>query len=452
MSLQSFLISANVALMAMAVPVFGTEPFDGSPINYYTAPVDDPISRLQKRIDAGEATLHFEERRQGYLASVLKELNVPVSSQMLVFSKTSFQRRYISPHAPRAVYFSDDMYVGWVQGGKVLEFSAVDSQQGAIFYSLQQKSSGGVKFTRHTHECTQCHASSLTQGVPGHVIRSVYAAPDGMPLFGAGTFISKPSSPIEKRWGGWYVTGTHGKHLHMGNLVVRHSDDIGQLDFSTGANVTDLSQLIDTTPYLSPHSDIVALMVAEHQTQMHNAITHAGFEARIAIHYQKAINKALNESDSYRSPGTLGRIASAGDKLLKQMLFVGETSLQGPIVGTSEFATEFAKRGPSDSKGRSLRDFDLKTRMFKYPCSYLIYLESFDMLPPVVKQHVYRRLWEVLTGKETGEEFAHLSGDDRKSILEILLETKTGLPDYWKSDSVRDVAGVVQKASFKNRD
>ncbi|MCH7988595.1 MAG: hypothetical protein IID46_05505 [Planctomycetes bacterium] len=430
-------ILANLALIMMAVPVFGTEPFDGAPINYYTAAVDDPVSRLQKRIDAGEVTLHFDERRQGYLASVLKELNVPVSSQMLVFSKTSFQRRYISPHAPRAVYFGDDMYVGWVQGGKVLEFSAADPRQGAIFYSLRQKPSGRVTFARHTHECTQCHAGSLTRGVPGHVIRSVYTAPDGMPLFGAGTFISKHSSPLEKRWGGWYVTGTHGKHLHMGNLVVRNSDKIDELDFSTGANITDLDKLIDTTPYLSPHSDIVALMVAEHQTQMHNYITHAGFEGRIAIHYQKAINKALKESDAYRSPGTLGRIASAGDKLLKQMLFVEETPLQGPIVGTSGFAAEFAKRGPFDSKGRSLRDFDLKTRMFKYPCSYQIYSESFDSLPPVVKQHVYRRLWEVLTGKETGEEFTHLSGNDRKAILEILLETKTGLPDYWKSDSVR---------------
>ena len=148
----------------MAVPVFGTEPFDGAPINYYTAPVDDPVSRLQKRIDAGEVSLDFDRRHQGYLASILKELNIPVSSQMLVFTKTSFQRRYISPHAPRAVYFSDDMYVGWVQGGKVLEFSAADPRQGAIFYSLRQKPSGRVTFARHTHECTQCHAGSLTRG------------------------------------------------------------------------------------------------------------------------------------------------------------------------------------------------------------------------------------------------------------------------------------------------
>jgi hypothetical protein len=190
-------------------------------------------------------------------------------------------------------------------------------------------------------------------------------------------------------------------------------------------------------------------MVAEHQTQMHNYITHAGFEGRIIIHYQKAINKALKESDAYRSPGTLRRIASAGDTLLKHLLFVEEAPLQGPIVGTSGFATEFAKQGPRDSKKRSLRDFDLKTRIFKYPCSYLIYSESFDSLPPVVKQHVYLRLWEVLTGKQTGEEFAHLSGDDRKAILEILLETKSGLPDYWKSESVN---GVAPKAGFKNRD
>lgn len=430
MQFRNLMILPSLLLLTISVQAFGTEPFDGDPINYYTAEVDDPISRLQKRIDAGEVKLEYD-KKSGYLASVLKELNVPVSSQMLVFSKTSFQRQYISPHSPRAVYFSDDMYVGWCLGGKVVEISAVDPKQGAMFYSLPQQPLENPKFKRHTHACTQCHASSLTRGVPGHMIRSVYSAPDGLPLFGAGTFISTHSSPLKERWGGWYVSGTHGKQQHMGNILVRNSETVDKLDLSEGANVTDLEELFDTEPYLSPHSDIVALMVAEHQTQVHNYLTHASYEGRIALHYQKVINEALKQPEEYRSPSTGRRIASAGDKLIKNMLFVDEITLKDPVAGTSKYTEEFSKLGPFDKKGRSLRQFDLKTRLFKYPCSYLIYSEAFDKLPAMVKEHTYKRLHEILTGKDQSEDFAHLSKTDRTAILEILRDTKKGLPEYW---------------------
>ena len=238
-----------------------------------TTEADDPVSRLQKRLDAGKARLEHGSER-GYLDSVLRELDVPTSSQTLVFSKTSFQLKRISPRSPRTVYFGDDVYIGWVRGGDVIELSAVDPKLGGTFYTLEQKpSEEGPKFVRRQYECLQCHASTLTKGVPGHVVRSVYSAPDGTPLLREGTYLTDHTSPLEERWGGWYVSGTHGKARHLGNQFVRAGDDARALDNEAGANVTDLSARFDTTSYLTPHSDIVALLVLEHQTAMHNAIT-----------------------------------------------------------------------------------------------------------------------------------------------------------------------------------
>jgi hypothetical protein len=117
---------------------------------------------------------------------------------------------------------------------------------------------------------------------------------------------------------------------------------------------------------------------------------------------------------------------------VRYLLFANEAPLEEPVAGTSGYAEEFAARGPRDARGRSLRDFDLRRRIFKYPCSYLIYSEAFDAIPQPAKDYVYRRLLEVLSGREQGPEFASLSAEDRRAILEILVATKPGVPEEWK--------------------
>jgi hypothetical protein len=116
------------------------------------------------------------------------------------------------------------------------------------------------------------------------------------------------------------------------------------------------------------------------------------------------------------------------------LLFEGETPLTDVVKGTTPFAKEFAQRGPRDAKGRSLRDFDLERRLFKFPCSYMIYSELFDALPDVAHDYIYRRLWDILHGRAGGPAFNHLSEGDRLAIREILLATKPNLPAYWKPD------------------
>ena len=151
---------------------------------------------------------------------------------------------------------------------------------------------------------------------------------------------------------------------------------------------------MDRSAYLTGHSDIVALVMLEHQTEGQNLLTRASFQTRIALHQEAALNHELGEPPTHRWDSTTVRIKSAGDPLVKYLLFCEEAALTDRIRGTCSFAEDFMKRGPRDARGRSLRDLDLERRLFKYPCSYLIYSPSFDALPGQVKDHVLRRMWD----------------------------------------------------------
>jgi hypothetical protein len=405
----------------IAVQNQGFVPFSDEPINYRTRPVTDPVAKLQKALDSGDAKLDYEPGH-GYLKSVLDRLQIAVSSQTLVFSKTSFQYKKISPQMPRALYFNDDVYVGQVHDGKVLEFVSFDPMQGAIFYILDEHKTDHPTFQRAELDCTQCHIAAGTRGIPGVLLRSIFTVPSGAQALHTSAYITGQQSPFSERWGGWYVTGTHGDQTHMGNVLVQDKENPEKLDRSAGANITDLSQFITPAAYLTGSSDIVAHLVLGHQTQMHNLITLTNYQTRLAQY--AAAGKPLSDDQrkQYEKPA---------EELLRYLLFANEAPLASPVKGDSSFTQEFAARGPRDSQGRSLRDFDLRTRIFKYPCSYLIYSEAFDALPEPAKGYVYHRLFEVLTGRDQSPDFAKLTGEDRRTILEILLATKPGLPDEW---------------------
>jgi len=379
-------------------------------IAYERTPVSDPVAQLNARLKAGEVSLE-SNGPGGYLASVLKVLNVPVESQVLVFSKTSFQAPRINPKNPRAIFFNDTISVGWVRGGPVLELIAQDPKQGAIFYTLEQESKGIPQFERND-ACISCHTSDATQNVPGFFVGSVFPGVDGITMYGP-AYTTDHRSPFELRWGGWYVTGTHHAKRHMGNAVATDPSDLAAMITPETVHVTNLEGRFDMTGYLSPHSDIVALLVLEHQAQMLNLITRVGWEARAGA---AAAGRPLDQAVA---------------QLVDYLLFVDEAPLPGPIAGTSGFAAKFSASGPRDSRGRSLRDLDLQRRLLKYPCSYLIYSEAFDGMPPEARSAVYARLWEVLSGRDLSERYNALSAADRQAILEILRETKPGLPEYF---------------------
>jgi hypothetical protein len=407
-------------------------PLDHPAIQYATTPVQDRASKLGRRLRSGEVNLAYDSNL-GYLPALLKELELPQSSQVVVFSKTSFQAPRISPVNPRAIYFNDDTSVGYVRGGEVLEVASVDPRQGVIFYTLDQQKTARPELVRRG-ECLQCHQGGGTLGVPGLVVRSVYPESSGMPLFQAGGFVTDHRSPLNNRWGGWYVTGRQGAEEHMGNIFVEDRDHPDVLDRTKGANLPNLSGKFDTAGYLTPHSDIVSLMVLEHQTRMTDLLTRVNYETRMALHDQAALNKVLGQPDDQLTDSSKSRIANATETLLEYMLFADEAPLHGPIQGSSEFATEYQRRGPRSKRGLSLRDLDLKTRLFRYPCSPLIYAEAFDDLPAPARDRIYQRLWDILSGKDDTKMYERLSKTDRRAILEILMDTKSGLPVYWKSE------------------
>jgi len=425
----------------IAVKNQGYVPFSEEPINYRSENLSDPVAFLQKKIDRGEVKLEYEPKH-GYLRSVLDRLAIPIESQTLVFSKTSFQYKKISPEAPRALYFNDDVYVGQVHDGKVLEFVSFDPTQGAIFYILDEQKSDHPVFQRAELDCTQCHVAAGTRNVPGVLLRSVFTTPTGTQATMTQSFITGQESPLKERWGGWYVTGTHGSQTHMGNVVVEDREHPEQIDRAAGANLTDLSKKFDTSAQLSGQSDIVAHLVLAHQTQMHNLITLTNYQTRLALY--KAGLPADTRADSIPDD-VRQEYQKPAEELLRYLLFADEAPLEDPIKGTSGYAEQFTARGPRDPEGRSLRDFDLRTRIFKYPCSYLIYSEAFDSLPEQAKGYVYHRLFEVLTGRDQSPAFARLTGDTRRAIFEILLATKPGLPAEWgqyKTQSQSTRAGI----------
>ncbi len=412
---------AAIAFLALSIsPSLGQFSFESAPILYGRSQATDKVAAVAQQLASGELNWKRDSKHD-YLADLLKALDIPVSSQVLVFSKTSLQLHRISPQAPRAIYFNDDVYVAWVQDGYMIEIGAMDDSLGGVFYTMPLNG-GEPRLNRDRGGCIACHASSRTQRVPGFFIRSVIPREDGRPR-DTGT-VTDHRSPFHERWGGWYVTGTHGAMRHLGNEVSLDPDDPEKLDIERGSNLTSVADRFDTGRYLTPHSDLVALLVLEHQMQMHNYITLANYETRRAIdsHHEQKLKdgKPVDEL----TDATKARITAAGDKLVDYMLFCGEAELQSKVVGTSTYAEEFMQQGPRDSKGRSLRQLDLTTRLFRYPCSYLIYSSSFNALPTPVATYVQDRLLKILRGDESDAKYSHLTMRDRLEILEILEETK----------------------------
>jgi hypothetical protein len=267
--------------------------------------------------------------------------------------------------------------------------------------------------------------------VPGLLVRSVFPDRSGQPVLSAGTFRTDYRSPLRERWGGWYVTGTHGAQRHMGNVFLPTDGRPEDLEVEAGANVVDLRERLNLESYLSPHSDLVALLVLEHQLLVHNRLTAANYSARLAARDAQIMSEALGTDPAVESDSVRRRLDAAADKLVAALLLVDEAPLSAPVRGTSSFAADFAQRGPCDAQGRSLRQLDLDSRLFRYPCSYLIYSPSFAALPAPVRDRVLRRMWSVLRGEDQSEPFQHLSAMDRANILEILRATLPDLPAYW---------------------
>ncbi|HEX5000621.1 MAG TPA: hypothetical protein VFY29_20525 [Terriglobia bacterium] len=426
-----FLLFAMCLVPASGLPGAQSDSdFDHGFIAYSKTRSTDPVAQLQERLDSGKVTLENDER-WGYLPAILKALNVPASSQSLVFSKTSLQFARIVPSRPRSLYFNDDVYVGRIPGSNLLEFAAVDPKLGAVFYTFEEEEGAPPKFQREVYACLLCHDSSATtNGVPGFMTLSVLPDAEGNASRTGDIITMTDQTPFAQRWGGWYVTGSHGDMLHRGNTITPPPIDVKRIDWSKGANLTSLSTRLDTSAYLTPTSDIVALMVLTHQTRIHNLITRANYDVQSALIDEEKAYKGYTRPGERYSPITMERIRGAVEPLVRGMFFANEAPLASPVRGVSGFQADFEKGGVRDHRGRSLKDLDLDRRLLRYPLSYLIYTDAFEALPSAAKDYFYTRAKEILSGADASSSFQHLSQADRDAIREILKDTK---PDFAKS-------------------
>jgi len=398
---------------AIAYGQFDALDIDHPAIRYSGTPPADAVAELNRRLQAGAKELHFDGP-SGYLSSLLAALDIPIESQLAVYSKTSLQGVRINPRNPRVIFFNDSTAVAWVPGG-FIEVATQDPRQGAVFYLLDQTPTPLPQLARDAR-CLSCHLSTVAAGVPGFLVRSIPTAADGTTMPWLGNATTDHRTALRERWGGWYVTSRRGPGPHLGNATIPNPDARELPAWSADRHLTTLNDRVDPGPYLTPYSDIVALLVFDHQARMMNLLTRIGWDARV-----------LTQEGA---PGAMESIAAEASELVDYLLFIDEAPLHG-VEGTSGFAASFASRGPRDRQGRSLRELDLDGRLMRYPLSYMIYSDAFDALPADARDAIYRRLWEVLSGRERSSRYAHLSDADRRAIREILLDTKPGLPSYF---------------------
>jgi len=378
-------------------------------IQYATRATTDRVSRLAQALAGGASPLG-RDSQTGHLKSLLTALGVPIESQLLVFSKTGAQQAMTSPHNPRALFFDDSVAVGYVPGAPVIEIAAHDPQQGVVFFTLDQTTESPVPVRRTS--CLTCHASPGTLEVPGMIARSHVVGDDGTPLTAGATVDVDHQTPHPERWGGWFVTqegaaAPYAQRAHEGNITFTPTGTTSSQVF-----VDWMNSAPESRGYPSASSDIVGLLVFDHQMHAINLLTRLNWESRVAN----------GGAGGQRVPSALV------NDLADYLLFVGEVPPSVPLTPRVGFAAQLAARIPRDHRGRSLGQLDADVRLMRYACSYLVYSAAFDGLPADVKAAVYGRMQTILTGRDADRKYARLSASDRQAILEILRDTKPDFP------------------------
>jgi hypothetical protein len=369
---------------------------------------------------------------------VLKKLGIDPSSQMLVYSKSSLQVERVNAATPRAIYFNDDTYVAWVQAIGLLEFVTMDSELGPVFYTMTNQRDSTSGFGREILRCLDCHDKFALEGggVPMFLATSNYVDVNGLTLKPIAAREVTDRTPLARRWGGWYVSGHQGGQVDLGNIQVHTAREIDNLGMVGRGNLESLGALLDTRPYLTDKSDIVALLVFEHQSTVYNLITRVNFKARSRVAREFKAASAAVASHNRLNPQTQAWVQELTEPLVQAMLFADAVPLTDTVASTSGFDSWFQAQGPRDKAGRSLRQLDLRTRLFKYPLSYLVYSPAFDGLPDYVRNYIYGRFVDILSGRDLQGTVSKFSATDRQAVMEILRSTK---PEFARSAAARQL-------------
>ncbi|MBM3782107.1 MAG: hypothetical protein FJW29_10630 [Acidobacteria bacterium] len=403
------------------------EPFPGTlddhpVIGYADTLVHDRVARLNDALADGRVAL-ATEGPTGVLRSLLAALDVPESSQLLVFSKTALQSQFTGPATPRALYYNDAVVVGYIASSPVIEVAALDPKQGVQFYTIEPPPSGQPWRLARTPACLNCHLAQSTLDIPGFIVRSHQVDRAGRPLLALGVTQVDMRTPHPQRWGGWFVTGAstappYGPLGHMGNLVHMRRPDEGPEILADMPFRAWLGQAPEARRYLSEQSDISALLTFDHQMPGLNLITRLQWEARVAAYEGRAL-----ETD----PAIVARREALADYLLG----VGEAPFDFSVTPRADFARALIERFPRDGQGRSLAELDLTKRLLKYGVSFLVYTQAFAALPREVRLPVMARIMAVLDGRVTAPKYAHLRPGERLAARIILRDTHPDVRGAW---------------------
>ncbi len=385
---------------------------EAAPHRYSATVPQDRFTRLKADLEAGRIKLDSRNER-AFVESLLAALAVPKSSQLLVFSTTSLQLRLITPSSPRALYFSDDLYVGYVPRGRI-EIISLDPKLGAIFhiFDIPRRDGEAIRVER-SERCMNCHADEETQHVPGLIVKSVVPGPRGGSLDTLTRLPTGHGVPLDVRFGGWYLTGAETLGEHWGNTIGRFTPEgIARIPVTPGTT-------FDFADYPAATSDLLAHLVHEHQAGFVNRAVEAGYRARTYLF-------ADGESLTAEHAQILDEQAAL---LTRYLLFADEAPLpKGGVAGDADFRADFLRARRPASNGASLRDFDLEHRLFGNRCSYMIYSPVFTGLPDPMKMRVYRNLSAALSVDAPDAEYAWMPAEEKRTIRTILKETLSDLP------------------------
>ena len=415
------LVSAAALGIAIggSVPMSGqrAEPWHGvldehPAIQYKARPAHDRVAALGATL-AQNPNAVARDPATGYLRGVLNALGVPQESQLLVFSKTGVQRGYTSPTSPRALYFDQSVAIGYNPGAPLLEIASHDPQQGVVFYTIDQAAATPV-LTRRTN-CLTCHVSDTTLDVPGMIARSNTVAEDGNLMPETGSQNVSHRTPHPDRWGGWFVTSEdaappYAQMAHRGNITFSGHGNTSNQVFVDWLNASPTSH-----GYLSSSSDIVALLVFDHQMHAINLLTRLNWESRVA-------------ASAGEAGATSGALPALVNELADYLLFADEAPPLAALTPPAAFAASLEARTPRDRRGRSFGQLDAVNRLLRYPCSYMVYSDAFNGLPKHVRAAVYSRMLAVLSGREARAARVRLTPAESRAILEILRDTKPDFP------------------------
>jgi len=420
-------------------------------IGYADKPTHNAVARLQERMDRGEVKLKFVPGR-GYLDSLLKALAIDPSSQTLVYSKTSLQIDLIKAATPRAIYFDDTTYVAWIPETNIIEMTTMDGAVGPVFYTLPNRDPTSTHLDRETSRCLTCHDtfSMMGGGVPRFLFMSSPVTVGGEPLTNEISKETTDATPLRERWGGWYVTGAPSNVPHLGNIQVKGPPQPVQTFDSlkvAGHTVDKLDSLFDTKPYLTDHSDIVALLVFEHQVYIENFITRASYKARTMVARENDGQPADALTWDQLPAKARPMVKAMLEPLVKALLFADATTLPTRIAGNSGFDRWFQSQGPRDAQGRSLRELDLTKHVFRYHLSYMIYGIGFEGLPTYARDYVYQRIADILSGRDQSPAYSHISAADRATALQILMQTKPAFAAFTRAHNTQTASAQSAQPS-----